>query len=414
MLDALEQGRCLVMFDGLDQGLSPTVRRHVISSIHSFIIDHAMENPQTHQNNRFIITSRIADYEPEDFVRYTHYTLFDLNDQLIEYLLAKWCTAIERGLRVSTPGAQHLIEREWMEIEMKQREYWHSILKTHPGLKHLAANPLALTIIAFFQTRNRELLSHRFNLYQVVTRTLLDTWNRESGRKMFSEAQVQLVENLLGRFAEHLQNDDSMLGRYDVEMITRQTMAEFYRQQVHEIKENDVAQLVETLRRSSGLFAQVGDDLFYFANQTFQDYFAALHLIHMPREERRRLAVKLFRSSGWSEPLLLMLMYKNTRGSREEQREVDEILLTILDTPGDSSATVQHNLLFVMSSIVNGSLLLTDTTLIERIHSSAERISQQQSARLTVEQHNLITTFLHRFSRQPSEDKAPVQPLKQP
>ena len=102
VLDALEHGRCLVLFDGLDEGLGPFVRRRVISSIHSFIIDHAVEDPQTHRTNNFIVTSRIADYEPEAFARYAHYTLLDLDDQQIEHFLAKWCSAIERDLQVST------------------------------------------------------------------------------------------------------------------------------------------------------------------------------------------------------------------------------------------------------------------------------------------------------------------------
>jgi predicted NACHT family NTPase len=33
VLDALEHGRCLVLFDGLDEGFSPSVRRHVVGSI---------------------------------------------------------------------------------------------------------------------------------------------------------------------------------------------------------------------------------------------------------------------------------------------------------------------------------------------------------------------------------------------
>lgn len=84
VLDALEHGRCLVLFDGLDEGFSLSVRRHVVGSIHAFIIDHAVEDPQTHLMNNFIVTSRIADYVPEVFARYKHYTLLNLDEQHIE------------------------------------------------------------------------------------------------------------------------------------------------------------------------------------------------------------------------------------------------------------------------------------------------------------------------------------------
>jgi hypothetical protein len=68
---------------------------------------------------------------------------------------------------------------------------------------------------------------------------------------------------------------------------------------------------------------------------------------------------------------------------------------------------VQRNLLFVMSSIVNGGLLVTDKALRERLRSSAERMAQQ-SAHLTAEERNLIATFSHRINRQTTDDKTPT------
>jgi hypothetical protein len=411
VLDALEHGRCIVLFDGLDEGFGPSVRRHVTGSIQSFIIDHSIEDPQTHQMNKFIVTSRIADYAPGGFAKYNHYTLLDLDQQHIERFLAKWCSAIGRYPIPSAQGTQNPAEREGNEGAIKQQQHLYALLQTHPGLRDIAASPLALVLMAFMQMNGRDVLQHRFDLYQAVTRTLLDTWNRESGRKMFSGEELSLAKDVLGRFADRLQNEDGLLSTDDVEIITRQAMADFHRLQVHEIKEYNIAQLIETLRRSSGLFAEVGDDLFCFANQTFQYFFAALYLLNRSRDERRQLAVKRFLSLKWNEPLLLMLMYKSARNSHDERREINEILQAILDTP-ESSAIVQRNLLFVMSSIVNGGLLVTDKALRERLRSSAERMAQQQSAHLTAEERNLIATFSHQIDRQTTDDKPPTQPLK--
>jgi hypothetical protein len=411
VLDALEHGCCFVIFDGLDEGFSPLERRHVINSIYSFIVDHAVEDQRTHQTNNFIVTSRIADYAPEIFARYSHYTLLDLDEQHIESFLAKWCVAIGRYLVPSTQGTQLPARSGIVEVGRKQQERLYAILKTHPELMELAISPLVLTLMAFMQMNGRDVLRHRFDLYQAVTRTLLDTWNRESGRKMFSEEELALVEDLLGRFAYRLQNDDVLLNTYDIEAITRQTKADFYRLQVPEIKTHTIAQLIETLRRSSGLFAEVGDGLFCFANEAFQVYFTALYLISKSREERRELTAKHFLSNKWSEPLLLMLMYKNARNSRDEQREINEILMAILDTP-ESGAQVPRNLLFVMNCIVNGRLLVTDKALRARIRSSAEHLVQQPSAHTTAEQRDLIATFLHEIDRQTLDDEIPTQPLK--
>ena len=410
VLDALEHGRCLVLFDGLDEGFSLLERRHVINSIYTFIIDHAVEDQQTHQTNIFIVTSRIADYAPEIFARSSHYTLRDLDEQHIAGFLEKWCAAIG-GYLIPSTQATHLPSRSGIvEVGRRQQEYLYAILKTHPVLKELASSPLVLTLMVFMQMNGQDVFQHRFDLYQAVTHTLLDTWNRESGRKMFSEEELSLVEDVLGRFADRLQNDDVLLSTSNVEIITRQAMADFYRVQVQEVKTHTVAQLLETLRRSSGLFAEVGDDLYCFAKQAYQVYFAALYLISKSREERRELAVKRFLSNKWYEPLLLMLMYKSARNSRDEQREIDEILEAILDTP-ESSAIVQRNLLFVMSCIVNGGLLVTDKALRVRMHNSAEHLMQQQSANITSEQRNLITAFLHEIDGQTLDDDLPTQPF---
>jgi hypothetical protein len=88
---------------------------------------------------------------------------------------------------------------------------------------------------------------------------LLDTWNRESGRKAFSREEILLAEKVLSHFAYHLQVNNGILTANDVEMITLQAMTRFYQQQATEINRNVIEEFIETLRRSSGLFAEVGE-----------------------------------------------------------------------------------------------------------------------------------------------------------
>lgn len=123
------------------------------------------------------------------------------------------------------------------------------------------------------------------------------------------------------------------------------------------------------------------------------------------------MAAKRSLLNKWYEPLLLMLMYKSARKTRDEQREINEILKAILDTP-QSSALVQRNLLFVISCIVNGELMISDKALRERMRSSTEYLVQQQSAQITSEQRNLIATFFNEIDKQTLDDEIPTEPLK--
>ncbi len=312
LLDELAQGRCLVLFDGLDQGASVNVRRRVIEAIDEFIADYSSEEPDNY--NRFIITSRIADSEPGAFSKYAHYTLLDLDRQRIEQILANWCIGIARYRAMSVKGMHPLTDIQEEEARIagaKQQEQVAHMLTGNPSLMRLAVNPMTLTIMVLLQTSGRNLLVHPIELHQMVTRTLLDTWNWESGRKMFLSEEIPLAEQLLSNLAFRLHESGTMLTAYDVALTTRQTLAAFYQRQPGEIRESEITQFIETLRRSSGLFVEGGEDLFYFANRIIQDYYVVLYLLHMPQEELKQFAFQHYHSATWREPLLLALTYKS-------------------------------------------------------------------------------------------------------
>ena len=94
-----------------------------------------------------------------------------------------------------------------------------------------------------------------------------------------------------------------MLTAYDVAMIIRQILASFYHVQLGEVSESEITQFIETLRRSSGLVVEGGEDLFYFINRSFQEYFAGMYLLCMPQEELNRLVVQNYHAANWREPV---------------------------------------------------------------------------------------------------------------
>jgi hypothetical protein len=311
LLDELSQGRCLVLFDGLDQGTTLNVRRRVIAAIHEFIADYSSDDPNNY--NRFIVSSRITENEPGAFARYAYYTLLDLTGQQIEQLLANWCFAIARYRTVASKGMQPLTGQEEAEARMagaKRQEQLMHMLRDNADLLQLAANPLALTMMVLLQASGRNLLQHRIELYQMLTRTLLDTWNRESGRRMFSGEEMPLAEQLLGNLAFRLHESGTPISGFDVMMTTRQTLATFQQRQPVEIREHDIMQFIETLRRSSGLFVEGGEDLYYFANRALQNYYVVLFLLQMPQDELKQFAFQQYHSAAWREMLLFALRYK--------------------------------------------------------------------------------------------------------
>jgi hypothetical protein len=136
-------------------------------------------------------------------------------------------------------------------------------------------------------------------LCQMITRTFLDYWNRESGRKMFSSDEVPLAEQLLGNLAYSIHGGGTLLTAYDVRTTTRHTLTTFYHRQPGEITQGEITQFIETLRRSSGLFVEGGEGLFYYASRTIQDYYVLEYLLHMPQEELKQFALQHYQLLLW-------------------------------------------------------------------------------------------------------------------
>src|SRR6266700_7594562 len=122
-------------------------------------------------------------------------------------MLENWCLAIARYRAIANKGMQPLTGQEEAQARIagtQQQEQLSHMLKHYPDLMRLATNPLALTIMMLLQASGRNLFQYRIELYQMVTHTLLDTWNRDSGRSMFSDEEIPVAEQLLSNFAFHL------------------------------------------------------------------------------------------------------------------------------------------------------------------------------------------------------------------
>ncbi len=79
-----QQGRALVLFDGLDEILSPAERARVVDQFGAFA--------RKYCGATIVVSSRIAGYDPErlQLAGFTHYTLLDFGLTEIREFLPKW------------------------------------------------------------------------------------------------------------------------------------------------------------------------------------------------------------------------------------------------------------------------------------------------------------------------------------
>ena len=85
MESALEQGKLLVLFDGLDEVPSQNLN-HVIEQIEDFV--------DRHDGNRFVASCRIAAYR-SSFRRFTDVTIAEFDDEQIEQFIILWFSSEE-------------------------------------------------------------------------------------------------------------------------------------------------------------------------------------------------------------------------------------------------------------------------------------------------------------------------------
>jgi hypothetical protein len=366
LLDELKKGRCLLLFDGLDEVASDDLRRHVAEHIYAFISAYDAESATAQHFNRFIVTSRIVGYEPETFNRYAHYTLRDLEDEQIKQFLTNWCPAVERYQAMASQEMKPLTAQQEVQAKKagdEQRDRLLEALKNNLSIKRLAVNPLMLTILALIQRSGRTLPQRRIELYQVVTRTLLDNWNKEKGIRVFSVEEIPLAEQLLGDLAYRLHSSDPVLTEQDVKKIASHVMDTYYQRQSGQTKETAVQEFIETLRSSSGLFVESGQGLFSFMHRTFQEYYVALYLLRKPPEELKQFVLEKHNITVWHEPLLLALAYKSIQGSQDEPRQASELIEAIANATDEYETVLMRNLLFAANSIVDCGAWLIHTSL---------------------------------------------------
>jgi hypothetical protein len=349
LLDELQKGHCLVLLDGLDEVTSDSMRRRVNESINEFILEYSQISPSVRSFNRFVCTSRIVGYDAGSFAKYAHYTIGELDNDVIEDFLTKWCPAIERHQAMAIQGMKPLTppqESQLQTIGLVQKDDLLNIFDGSPSIKRLAVNPLMLTMLALVQRSKGNLPQRRIALYQIITRTLLATWNKESGRNYIEE--VSLAERILSDLAFQLHGTSLFLTEQSIKTIVSQAMQE---QTGHPAESDDIYQFIDTIRSSSGLIVEIGQGLFSFMHRTFEEYFVALYLLRMTTETLKQFVRQHFLESIWHEPLLLAIAYKSEQSSREDHREASGLIQSILENNDEYDTVLYRNLLFAAKSL---------------------------------------------------------------
>ncbi|MBU1487860.1 HEAT repeat domain-containing protein [bacterium] len=323
----MEEGKCLILLDGLDEISKKTDRfemaRYIERAINAF------------PKNRFVITSRIIGYEEIQLPGGATYTISGLEKEEIGLFARRWFTEFESSLKGEAPSVLKRASEAADELV--------GSIETSP-IFDLAKNPFLLTLICLVYVAGQRLPRSRVRLYLLCCETLFETWTYVRslrGKKTAEPIEYEEGERILAPLALWM-HEESPGGLAEEEGL-KEKLIEIM------MKERDISQkeargfakeFFDYLGQTTQLLIHRGAKRWGFMHRTFEEFLAAVALY---KEDRyfEYLKDKSY-DSNWREVFLLLCGYINLYGKKSEIPLIIEELTSRKD---DLESILHKNLL---------------------------------------------------------------------
>nr|WP_293159209.1 NACHT domain-containing protein [Okeania sp. SIO2C9] len=298
----LEDGRALILLDGLDEVAEEGKRYDVVRRIETFL--------GKFDKNPAIITSRPVGYRRDFFntAEFPHYQMQSFDDDKISLFLDNWYNS-----RFADP---------------QQAQRWKESLQRALGendrIKLLARNPLLLTIIALIHRYQAVLPKQRNKLYEKAVETLLVSWDEIkelSSHQRLKHLDMEDLKRLMELLAYWVHTQ----GKFGNEeeggtLIDKDDLIEKLNLEIRELKDlklyqaqEETGRFLELIQGRTGLLNEQGQDYYAFVHKTFQEYLCAQEIQYRAKNEYD-LGIILncirenLHDAHWREVLLLLVV----------------------------------------------------------------------------------------------------------
>jgi formylglycine-generating enzyme required for sulfatase activity/predicted kinase len=268
--EILEEGRAVILLDGLDEVPTDKERELVKASVESFV--------ERYSKNRFVVSSRTLSYQ-DPRLRLYGFSVFELNNfdtQNIHDFIHGWYNELSRLGTVRGQDA-YLLARQ-LEIAVRRQD-----------LLELASNPLLLTVMALVHSHKGALPDARSMLYEECVNILLWRWDQI---KVGPDDKTQIVRGLLSTIGRN--EVDLKKALWKLAFNAHSEFVEDKRMQPSDIHESDLqkafaelhpqgsldwAQMViASVKLRAGILYERSPGLYSFPHRTFQEFLAGAYL----------------------------------------------------------------------------------------------------------------------------------------
>lgn len=270
-----DDGRALVVFDGLDEIFDAALRDRVARQIAGFA--------ERYPNARIVVTSRPVGYHKSalESVGFTRYKLQDLDQARIATFVRRWYAIACQG---NTAEAARL-ERRLADA-----------IRDSAAVRELAGNPMLLTILAIIG-RRQALPRDRASVYDHAVTVLVEQWDPSKflvsdpveGLSYLQRADRMEMLRLIARKLQH-----SAAGLQGNFISGADLMAEFVaflRQRdpvnvTHGQASAAAERMLRQFHDRNFILSRFGGEVYGFVHRSFLEYLTAADIVHRFNRER--------------------------------------------------------------------------------------------------------------------------------
>ncbi|MBI5652941.1 MAG: SUMF1/EgtB/PvdO family nonheme iron enzyme [Chloroflexi bacterium] len=317
----LENGKCLVLLDALDEVSDPGLRADVAQHATQFVKHYRK------RGNRFVLSSRPKGYdEVAEFLRQPIVCeVQPLAPEGRAELVRKLCRALERDATRANHDAATLLD----EIPRKDK------------VDELSRNPLfCTTIVLVSKYRGATLPERRVDIFKEIVELLLGFWDTQrdnvtEARKLAMDdgtdrvfrdvgEAVEAKQRALAHLAYWMQKD----GQAETpEPTALAQLAQFFRAREggKDISDTWARRFLVVAHQRSGLFVEGAPNLYNFSHSNFREYLAATELVKELDNDLVRIVLEHVGDAWWEETILLAMALKEL-GDPRRKLVMDELL----------------------------------------------------------------------------------------
>ncbi len=294
LLTALDNGRAIVVLDGLDEVPTPEQRQFVRDAVQAFA--------DRHQTARILVTCRTLSYQDPrwQLAEVPVFNLAPFDSEEIDRFVGAWFADLLSLGRIKTEDVPHLTQGLRSAVR-------------RPDLRELASNPLLLTVMALVHTHKGRLPDARALLYEDTVDILLWRWDQIRfspegepvglGRLLCEAGRSEVdLKRMLWRLAfeahEQAGTEEKLadVGELSLQKALRD---------LHPDRDLGWAgRVIDTIKLRAGLLLERAPSVYTFPHRTFQEYLAGAHLA--AAEKFAAKAHKLAEAgASWREVILL-------------------------------------------------------------------------------------------------------------